>query len=374
MSECDFARSSGPSHSIYLVLVLALAVFAALLPFLFIDVTVKSPGIIRPATEVSHLKATSSGILKKIFVRENSEVMKGQLLFEVSSPALEEKELYWNAKTKEINQFLQDLDRLTDPNLSNPDEMSEIITPLYRQALIAYRQKLTDRQIHIHKAKQEYDRNKKLYDERVIAKAEFENFEFDMEKAKVDLDMLKHSQLSTWQQELTNYEKDAAYCQDQLVQTQREKESLNVLAPVSGSIQNMAGIYEGSPVFPNQDLAQISPNSNLVAVVYVSPNDIGLLHEDMDVRMQITAFDYNQWGLAQGKIKEISKDIQQKNNQPVFEIRCSLNRDHMSLKNGYQGKLKKGMTLQARFSVAERSLWQLLYDKADDWMNPDLRP
>jgi HlyD family secretion protein len=29
------------------------------------------------------------------------------------------------------------------------------------------------------------------------------------------------------------------------------------------------------------------------------------------------------------------------------------------------------MTLQARFSIAERSLWQLLYDKADDWLNPN---
>jgi HlyD family secretion protein len=28
------------------------------------------------------------------------------------------------------------------------------------------------------------------------------------------------------------------------------------------------------------------------------------------------------------------------------------------------------MTLRARFIVAERSLWQLLYDKVDDWMNP----
>jgi len=42
------------------------------------------------------------------------------------------------------------------------------------------------------------------------------------------------------------------------------------------------------------------------------------------------------------------------------------------LKNGYEGKLKKGVTLQARFVVTERSLWQLLYDKVDDWVNPNI--
>ena len=371
--EYHLASHSHRSHAIYLILVLSLIALVALLPFLLINVTVKSPGILRPATEMNQLKATSAGIVKQVLVKENAEVKKGQLLFEVRLPILEEKESYLNNKVKEIKRFQQDLDRLTDPNRSDPNEVSGLLTPLYRQSLMDYRQKLMDRKIRLYKVKQDYDRNKRLYDERVIAKAELENYEFELEKSKADLDLLKHSQLSVWQQELTSHEKDAAYYQDQLAQTQREKENLNILAPVSGSIQNLAGIYEGSPVFPNQDLAQITPNSDLVAEVYVSPIDIGLLHEGMDVRMQISAFDYNQWGLVQGKVKDISKDIQQRNNKSVFEIKCSLSTDHMSLKNGYQGKLKKGMTLQARFSIVERSLWQLLYDRLDDWMNPDLR-
>jgi len=104
----------------------------------------------------------------------------------------------------------------------------------------------------------------------------------------------------------------------------------------------LAGIYPGSPVFANQDLAQISPDASLVAEIYVSPNDIGLLHPGMDVRLQVNAFNYNQWGLLLGKIKEISNDIQLTNNQPAFEVKCVLLSDHLSLKNGYQGKLKKG--------------------------------
>ena len=37
-----------------------------------------------------------------------------------------------------------------------------------------------------------------------------------------------------------------------------------------------------------------------------------------------------------------------------------------------KGKLKKGMTLQAYFNVARRSLYQLLYDKIDNWLNPQV--
>ena len=42
-------------------------------------------------------------------------------------------------------------------------------------------------------------------------------------------------------------------------------------------------------------------------------------------------------------------------------------------KNGYKGDISKGMTLTARFLIANRSLWQLLYDKVDNWLNPKFK-
>ena len=91
----------------------------------------------------------------------------------------------------------------------------------------------------------------------------------------------------------------------------------------------------------------------------------------MPVRFQVDAFNYNQWGLATGNVTEISSDIYFVNEKPVFKVTCQLREDYLQLKNGYKGYLKKGMTLQARFVVAERTLWQLLYDKVDDWINPN---
>ncbi|GHT22645.1 hypothetical protein AGMMS4957_13110 [Bacteroidia bacterium] len=44
----------------------------------------------------------------------------------------------------------------------------------------------------------------------------------------------------------------------------------------------------------------------------------------------------------------------------------------LQLKNGYKGNLKKGMTLTGRFYLTDRSLWQLLFDKVDNWVNPKI--
>jgi len=372
-AEYQLAQNSKPTQILYSFLVISLLAGVVALPFLFIDVSVKSSGLLRAATELNTLKAISAGIVQKVYVNENSVVTKGQLLFEVQSPMLEEKDKYLIGKVSEIKLFLNDLIELTSSKAIDTQQPINLNTPLYQQSLIDYRQKLVERRTKYQKAKQDYDRNKKLYDGYVIAASEFENFKFELDKATDELALLKQSQLSAWQQELHNSEKEINDFQNQLNQTQQERKNLNITAPVSGTIQNLTGIYPGTPVFANQELAQISPDTSLMAEIYVSPNDIGLLKEGLPVRMQVGAFNYNQWGLLQGTVKEISNDIQIRNNEPFFEVKCSLAQDHLTLKNGYTGKLKKGMTLQARFIVTKRSLWQLLYDKVDDWMNPDIR-
>jgi multidrug resistance efflux pump len=367
-AECHLSRHSTFSLAIYVSVILVLIAALTSLPFVYVGVSVKSQGLIKAATDVSTLKATSTGHIKEVYIKENATVEKGQMLFAVQSPLLEVEEKHLQNELKEARLFLKDVNGLLSPSGHRFP-----MTNFYRQSLSGYHQKLTDRQTRFLKVKQDYERNKRLYEEKVIAAADFENFQFEFDKCKNEIELLKQNQLSQWQQEFRSYEKEVTDLENQLTQVQKEIQNLNINAPIAGTIQNLIGVYSGSTVFAGQELAQISPDTSLQAEVYVLPNDIGLLREGMDVRMQVGAFNYNQWGILHGKVKEISNDIQIVNNQPLFEVKCSLDKDHLSLKNGYQGKLKKGMTLQARFLVTERSLWQLLYDKVDDWVNPNLK-
>jgi HlyD family secretion protein len=78
--------------------------------------------------------------------------------------------------------------------------------------------------------------------------------------------------------------------------------------------------------------------------------------------------------LATGKVNEISNNAVSINNRPFFRVKCQLDQHCLKLKNGHIGELKKGMTLTGRFKVADRTLFQLLFDKADDWLNPRKKP
>ena len=91
----------------------------------------------------------------------------------------------------------------------------------------------------------------------------------------------------------------------------------------------------------------------------------------MPVNVQVESFNYNEWGTLPGKVKEISSDFLTDNQgNSFYKVKCEMEQDYLTLKNGQIGKLKKGMTVSAHFMVTRRSLFDLLYQKIDNWANP----
>lgn len=104
---------------------------------------------------------------------------------------------------------------------------------------------------------------------------------------------------------------------------------------------------------------------------YVPSHKIGELFSHAPARFQVDAYNYHQWGTAKGSILSLGKDIEFLNEQPIFKVRCSLDQTQLQLPNGATGKLHKGLTLTALFYQNRRSLFDLLFDDINDWMNPN---
>jgi HlyD family secretion protein len=68
---------------------------------------------------------------------------------------------------------------------------------------------------------------------------------------------------------------------------------------------------------------------------------------------------------------EIDKNPRIINNEMVFVVRCTYSQKDLVLKNGVKGKIIKGMTLTGNFFLAKRMIIDLLFDKVDDWINPN---
>lgn len=372
-SIIQMQKHSVKSQLIFTSVVLFIVVACVALPFIHVPVNVQSGGILRPASTVTTLRAPINGIIADIYVENNTSVKRGTPILALSTELPDNKLKHITEQITLTHGWIRDINLLiTTVSHSAFIKITNLQTPLYRQDYAAFYQKVLEGNTAYLKTKKIFERQKKLYREEVIAQTEYEESNYQLNKASNDFNLMKQTHINQWQAQLDNYKKELAKLKQEQSLLQEEKERYAIKAPLSGTLQGLEGTYAGSAIFTNQEIATISPDSSLIVETYVSPSDIGLIHEQMAARFQIDAFNYNQWGLATGGIIEISNDILLHDNQPVFKVKCSIDQKYLSLKNGYKGHLKKGMTLQVRFSITERTLWQLLYDKMDDWLNPSI--
>ncbi|MEN8122038.1 MAG: HlyD family efflux transporter periplasmic adaptor subunit [Bacteroidota bacterium] len=364
--ENYFVKQHNVSNLIYIVFILAIFVVLALLPLVKVDVTAQSRGIVRSKQENNSVVSAVHGEIAKVSLKNNQHIAKGDTLILIKTETID-GQIELNRQKIETNSlFIADLQKLLygGDNIYNNSR--------YFSEYQLYRQKNNEQQIIVDQLKREFELDKELYGKKVIAKVEFEKKKNKYELAKSRLKLIRDQKRNEWDVELSNYSLQNNELLSKISQLQKEKKHYTIIAPISGTISEYKGVKPGNFISANQIIAQISPGDELIVECYVQPKDIGLICKDMNVSFQLDAFNYNQWGTANGRVIEVLEDIVNMEGTPVFKVKCKLQTSHLKLKNGYKGKLKKGMTLTSRFKLTRRSLFELLYDKTDDWLNPKM--
>ncbi len=364
--ENYYFRFSRSSTVIYLLIAGVVIAFFVALPFVKVDITVQSRGIIRSRVEITSIQTPVTGQVQEINLRENMKVMPGDTLIRLAPDKILDQLSILNYRIELYGGYLHDLETLV------AGAGKGLQSDLWRSSFAEYTQKLNEYQLRIETARKDFKRTTLLFEKDVIASAEFDQKELEMNQLLKEYDYYISQKKAEWHQQLFKYQTELQTLIDNRDQLKFEKRFYVVVAPVSGYVSNFTGVQIGSFIFPNQVIATISPADSLIAECYVSPNDIGYLRNEMPVSFQIDAYNYNQWGLASGRIIDISNHPYQENETVYFKVRCKLDQDHLSLKSGYEGKLKNGLTLTARCMVTRRSLFNLLFDKTDDWLNPKI--
>jgi HlyD family secretion protein len=221
------------------------------------------------------------------------------------------------------------------------------------------------------KKKTEHERNELLYKQEIIPKIDYENSLFALNSEKDNLSQVVLYQKSLWQNDLAIRRNESVKFLADLEQYNEELSNRIVLVPTDGEVIQSSDIQIGTIVSQGQKIAEISPDGELIATCFVRPADIGLINEKQKVKIQVDAFNYNEWGMLTGDIVDISDDIIVENSSTAyFRIKCKPCQTFLSLKNGQKAYVKKGMSLNTRIVVIRRSLYNLLFDKADKWFNP----
>ena len=355
------------SKIIYSTLLISVIIAIIALPFIKVDIYTSAAGLVKPNVERVPISLINSGRVKYSIMKDNLEVREGDTILVIENKIIDEQLFFSDKQSEELAQYIQDLSYLIS---TGHPEFQNLRSGKYKAAFLEFKQNLKEVETRLEQKETNYKRNKTLHEKGVIASAEYERITSDYEIAKSNVSSLQKQAVNNWQVELVNYRDALEELMSNKNQLIENKSQFYVTAPTSGTLLNTAQLRPGSFVSQGIQLAEISPNTDLIAECYISPSDIGLINPDKKVIFQVDAYNYNQWGLANGNITDISRDIVMIDQQPVFRIRCKIKEEFLQLKNGVKGEIKKGMTVNARFLLTERSLYNLLYDNVNDWLNP----
>jgi HlyD family secretion protein len=360
-------RVKGTTFYIFILLIVLGGILS--LPFIYVDVSSRAPGFVRPLGDNVPIISLVSGNIQRINLKNNKTVQKGDTLLMINPQSINSQVSVNIDFQKQLQQNIADLDHMmngeSNSYLKLPHNQSEL------EKYLAQKKELISR---VRAATLIFQRNKKLFIDRVIPQSEFEKFEDEKIVAEEALASFEKKQLAQWQQtkkELIEARKN--YQGDQR-KFEIEKKNYLIISPISGTIVNFKGFEASSTLGAATQLAEISPDNPLIVECQVNPKDIGLIKIGQPVRLQMDAFNYNQWGFLEARVFEIDHHPVINNNEIFFRVKCALTQHKLVLKNGYTAEVQKGMSLVARFIITKRSLYQLLFDKVDSWLNPSINP
>ena len=370
--EYYLIKVTSRSRIIYWIIIGMVVSGIALLPFIYVDVSIQARGYFQADIERQIVFTPFQGKIIYAAIRNGDQVEKGDTLLIIDSESIKALQTSINQRIAENNASISDLVILT--GLDSINIKKRYIGLVTKRYQAEYRNVINQQIIQFQKyqkKKTEHERNAHLYNQEIIPKTDFENSLFLLGSERDNLNQILLYQKSVWQNDLAMRRNESIKIFADLEQCNEDLSNRIVLAPISGEILQSSDIQLGSIVSPGQRIAEISPDGELVATCFVRPDDIGLINEKQQVRIQVDAFNYHEWGMLAADIIDISDDmIIGDGSSAYFRIKCKPERTFLSLNNGKIAFIKKGMSFNARIVVIRRSLSHLLFDTADKWFNP----
>jgi len=147
----------------------------------------------------------------------------------------------------------------------------------------------------------------------------------------------------------------AASLEQELVKADQRGRLMRMIAPVSGTVQQLAVNTVGGVVTPAQPLMVIVPRDNVLEVESMLPNkDIGFVNPGQDAEVKVETFPFTKYGILHGKITQVSSDaIQDEKLGLIYTTRVKLAKDTLRVENKTV-RLTPGMAVTVEVKTGTR--------------------
>lgn len=390
-----------------------------------LNIIASAEGRLVPQSYVKIVQPADAGIVQEILVKEGQKVEAGQVLMRMDTSLAEA-----DAKTIGNDLAIRSLQlRRIDAELSgtrllrktgDPDDLFRQVDAQYRDHRQSYLDALEQARAALSKAQDEYSSAKdvlaKLVETTPILKQQAEAYadmgkegyapqvtvrdkqreylekaqdlhaqestvaslEAAINQARKQVDMITSKYRSDLRTERMDAEGQYRKLGQDWVKQEHKNGLLELRAPQTGVVNDLATHTVGTVVSPGTVLLSIVPeNEALVAEVSVKNDDVGFVYPHQRVKVKLAAYPFEEYGMLDGEVTHIGPDAstpddrqqgkdgnsnkqQQQQQQPsIYKAIVALDQQTLDA-DGKQHKLVAGMQVVAEINQGRRTVIQYL--------------
>lgn len=390
-----------------------------------LDIVVVADGKLVPQTYLKIVQPAEQGIVKEILVKEGEFVKQGQVLMKMDAvlSTAEGKSITSEYHRLQLATRRIDAELGGKPLIRQPEDPADQFAQVFAQYQTnrrAYESALAEQQSVLEKATQEmasarevknkleqtlphYREQEKAYAdlyrdgmvaklqaaekqrERIEKEHDLRSQEFNIKSAQATISQAqkKAAQITADNRRQLQIERVEAMGQfekirQELAKQQHRHDLLELKAPQDGVVKDLATHTAGTVVTPGTILMTLVPRDEpLQAEVWVSTMDIGFVRPQQPVKLKLSAFTFQKYGMVDGIVDQVSADASENMGQtkmgeqgivPTTKASTQLHyRTLLTLSNqqliadGKKHKLTAGMQVTAEIKLGTRSVLEYFF-------------
>lgn len=178
--------------------------------------------------------------------------------------------------------------------------------------------------------------------------------------ALADLESYKKNFIANINSELNDKEKESYDNHQNILKLDNQYLFLEVRAPISGFVQELASLNIGDYIESNSKVLNIVPNDNknFRVEIQILPKDMGKISEGKKVKYRLSAFPFYEYKGANGLITSIDPDIRTSSDgkKVYYSVYADIDRTFFSNKNGETFPIRAGLETDVRIVLDKKPI------------------
>lgn len=361
-------------------IIISLIFFTALwLFFGKVDIVVSARGKVIPDGEIKIIQPLETGVVKEIHVKEGDFVKQGQTLIEIDTSTTQPQLQSLQANLDYINTERQRLKGEIVQNAENSYTQNELAKSAYadlqnqlasknheikrlREDIANYQKQLTlnlDKERRMRDVEDIISRNDldKVHVENMDYRGRIASLNEQIRSIQKDADYIRTNFRTQNLTQLADRDKQANELEANIKEIEFKKQQQNIISPVDGYVNTMLVHTIGGVVTPAEKVISIVPaDSPLSIKVSVLNKDIGFVKEGMPVQVKIDTFDFQKYGMIEGKVKKVSKDsVEDEKQGLIYDVFITPVTKTLRV-DGIDQPISTGMGLSAEIKTGKRRI------------------